>query len=126
MWPDKKFQRSQKIFLTMKNKRMTDKVLSDAKRINEITGRPMAECEKQASLIAECVKAMKSRIVEFYFIKKDGTTRQAFGTLQDDIILPLIKDSSNRQPNPDLVTYYDTEKEQFRSFKKVNFQRFVV
>jgi hypothetical protein len=99
--------------------------MTDAKRINEITGRPMDECENQAQQIAECVKAMKSRIVEFYFLKKDGTVRQAFGTLQDDIILPLIKDTSNRQPNPDLVTYYDTEKQQFRSFKKVNFQSFV-
>ena len=99
--------------------------MTDAKRINEITGRPMAECENQAMQIAECVKAMKTRIVEFYFVKKDGTVRQAFGTLQDDIILPLIKDTSNREPNPELVTYYDTVKRQFRSFRKENFKSFV-
>lgn len=104
---------------------MSEKVLTDAKRINEITGRPMAECETQAQQIADCVKAMKSRIVEFYFIKKDGTVRQAFGTLQDDIILPLIKDNSNREPNPELVTYFDTVKKQFRSFRKENFKSFV-
>lgn len=105
---------------------MSEKVLTDAKRINEITGRPMSECEKTAQQIAECVKAMKQRIVEFYFIKKDGTTRQAFGTLQDDVILPLIKDTSNREPNPELVTYYDTVKKQFRSFRKENFKSYVV
>ena len=104
---------------------MSEQVKTDAKRINEITGRPMTECESQAQQIAECVKAMKSRIVEFYFIKKDGTTRQAFGTLQDDVILPLIKDSSNRQPNPDLVTYFDTVAQQFRSFRKENFKSYV-
>lgn len=104
---------------------MSEKVMTDAKRINEITGRPMAECENQARQIAECVKAMKNRIVEFYFIKKDGSVRQAFGTLQDDIILPLIKDTSNREPNPELVTYYDTVKRQFRSFRKENFKSFV-
>ena len=104
---------------------MSQQVITDAKRINEITGRPMAECEKTAIQIAECVKAMKSRIVEFYFIKKDGTTRQAFGTLQDDIILPLIKDTSNREPNPELVTYFDTVKKSFRSFRKENFKSFV-
>lgn len=104
---------------------MTESIISDALRINEITGRPMVDCEKQANEIAECVKQMKDRIVEFYFMKKDGTLRQAFGTLQDDIILPLIKDATNRQPNPDIVTYFDTEKQQFRSFKKVNFQSFV-
>lgn len=85
----------------------------------------MAECENQAMQIAECVKAMKSRIVEFYFVKKDGTVRQAFGTLQDEVILPLIKDTSNREPNPELVTYYDTVKRQFRSFRKENFKSFV-
>ena len=104
---------------------MSKNILDDAKRINEITGRPMAECESQAQRIAECVKAMKSRIVEFYFVKKDGTVRQAFGTLQDDIILPLIKDTSNREPNPELVTYYDCVKKQFRSFRKENFKSFV-
>ena len=104
---------------------MSQQVMTDAKRINEITGRPMADCENTAQQIAECVKAMKTRIVEFYFMKKDGTLRQAFGTLQDDIILPLIKGTSNRPYNPDLVTYYDTEKSEFRSFKKVNFQSYV-
>lgn len=104
---------------------MSERVLNDAKRINEITGRPMSECESQAQQIADCVKAMKTRIVEFYFVKKDGTVRQAFGTLQDDIILPLIKDTSNREPNPELVTYYDTIKKSFRSFRKENFKSYV-
>lgn len=106
-------------------KRMSEKVMTDAKRINEITGRPMDECEQQAQQIAECVKAMKSRIVEFYFVKKDGTVRQAFGTLQEDIILPLITSPSNRAYNPDLVTYYDTVAQNFRSFRKENFKSFV-
>ena len=104
---------------------MSQQVINDAKRINEITGRPMAECENQATQIAECVKAMKSRIVEFYFVKKDGTVRQAFGTLQDDVILPLIKDATNREPNPEVVTYFDCVKKQFRSFRKENFKSFV-
>ena len=101
------------------------KISTDAKRINQITGRPMSECEQQAAQIAECVKQMKSRIVEFYFIKKDGTTRQAFGTLQDEVIIPLIKDTSNREPRPDVVTYFDTVAQQFRSFRKENFKNFV-
>ena len=104
---------------------MSEQVKTDAKRINEITGWPMKECQQKAQAIAECVKQMKSRIVEFYFVKKDGTTRQSFGTLQDDVILPLIKDSSNREPNPDLVTYFDTVKKSFRSFRKENFMYFV-
>ena len=104
---------------------MSEKVLTDAKRINQITGRPMAECKKQAAQIEECVMLMKTRIVEFFFIKKDGTVRQAFGTLQEDIIRPHIKSDSNREPNPELVTYFDTKRQQFRSFRKENFKSYV-
>lgn len=103
----------------------TNAVEKDAKRINEVTGRPMAECEQQAQQIAECVKEMCSRVVEFYYKKKDGSRRQAFGTLQPDVIIPLISHESARDPKPDLVTYYDTEAKAFRSFKKVNFIEYV-
>lgn len=103
---------------------MLESLITDAKRIHEITGRPMDECKEQATNIALCVSAMKCRIVEMYFVKKDGTMRQAFGTLQEDIIRPHIKDATNREPNPDIVTYFDTVKQQFRSFRKENFKSF--
>ncbi len=104
---------------------MENSIQTDAKRINQITGRPMADCEKQAQQIAECIREMSSRVVEFYYMKKDGTKRQAFGTLQPEVIVPLISNASERKPNPDLVTYYDTEAQAFRSFKKVNFVEYV-
>lgn len=100
-------------------------VVNDAHRINQITGRPMADCERQAQQIAECIREMSSRVVEFYYMKKDGTKRQAFGTLQPEVIVPLISNAPERKPNPDLVTYYDTEAQAFRSFKKVNFVEYV-
>ena len=101
------------------------KISTDAKRINEITGRPMAECEKQAKQIAECVSEMCKRVVEFFYLKKDGSTRQAFGTLQPDVVIAHVKSESMREPNPDLVTYFDTEAQAFRSFKKINFKSYV-
>ena len=97
----------------------------DAQRINQITGRPMADCEEQAKQIAECVKEMCSRVVEFYFIKKDGTVRQAFGTLQPDVLIQHVTSPSAREPNPDIVTYFDTMAQAFRSFRKVNFKSYV-
>lgn len=100
-------------------------VKTDAQRINQITGRPMAECEEQAKQIAECVKEMCNRVVEFYFIKKDGTLRQAFGTLQPEVLIAHVTSASNRDPNPDIVTYFDTMAQGFRSFRKVNFKSFV-
>lgn len=104
---------------------MNTAVNTDAVRINQITGRPMAECEEQAKQIAECVKEMCERVVEFYYLKKDGTTRQAFGTLQPEVLIQHVTHQSCREPNPDLVTYFDTEAQAFRSFKKINFKSYV-
>jgi len=104
---------------------MSTGIIKDAERINQITGRPMAECEEQAQQIAECVKEMCNRVVEFYFLKKDGTIRQAFGTLQPDVLIQHVTSPSNREPNPDVVTYFDTMAQAFRSFRKVNFKSFV-
>ena len=100
-------------------------VKKDAQRIHEVTGRPMAECEEQAKQIAECVREMCDRVVEFFYLKKDGTTRQAFSTLQQEVVIAHVTADSMREPNPDLVTYFDTEAQAFRSFKKVNFKSYV-
>ena len=103
----------------------TNAVEKDAKRIHEVTGRPMAECEEQAKQIAECVREMCDRVVEFYYLKKDGTTRQAFGTLQQEVVIAHVTADSMREPKPDIVTYFDTEAQAWRSFKKVNFKNYV-
>lgn len=103
----------------------TNAVEKDAKRIREVTGRPMAECEEQAKQIAECVREMCDRVVEFFYLKKDGTTRQAFGTLQQEVVIAHVTSQPSKEPNPDLVTYFDTEAQAWRSFKKVNFKSYV-
>lgn len=62
--------------------------------------------------------AMKSKIVKFYFKKVDGSLREAYGSLSEKII-PETK-GSDRKPNDTLFTYFDTEKSEWRSFKKAN------
>ena len=58
-------------------------------------------------------------------IQTDAKRINEFGTLQPEVIVPLISQAPERKPNPDLVTYYDTEAQAFRSFKKVNFIEYV-
>ena len=82
-------------------------------------GFTMAEAMKQAWAISKLRKAMKKGIVKFLYTKLDGTTRTAWGTLADNLIGETK--GSGRKPNESLVTYYDTEKESFRSFKVANF-----
>lgn len=56
-------------------------------------------------------------IVEFRFVKTDGSIRLAFGTLKADLVPPTV--GSDRQRNDMVQAYYDTEKGAWRCFKKV-------
>ncbi|MBD5348812.1 MAG: DUF2693 domain-containing protein [Bacteroides sp.] len=63
--------------------------------------------------------AMSSRIVRFYFRKVDGTIREAYGTLAEKLI-PATGGTSTRRTNDTVQTYFDTEKQEWRCFKKAN------
>lgn len=84
-------------------------------------GFTMAEAMKQAWAISKLRKAMKKGIVKFLYTKLDGTARTAWGTLKENL-LPASQ-GSGRKASETLVTYYDTEKESYRSFKIANFLR---
>lgn len=60
---------------------------------------------------------MKQGIVKFYFKKVDGSLREAYGTLKESM-LPVTKEE--RKTNVTCQTYYDTEKQSWRCFKKAN------
>lgn len=62
---------------------------------------------------------MKSRIVKFYFQKVDGTTREAWGTLNENLT-PAITNTNKRAKNDTIQVYYDTEKQSWRSYKRAN------
>lgn len=57
------------------------------------------------------------KVVEFYFKKTDGTLRQAFGTLMSGRV-PETK--GTRKTAENCQVYFDTEKEEWRCFKKCN------
>ena len=61
---------------------------------------------------------MKHRNVRFYFRKVDGTIREAYGTLKESILPPT--QGTSRKANETLQTYYDTERQEYRSFKRAN------
>ena len=62
---------------------------------------------------------MQARIVKFYFQKVDGTIREAFGTLSERLI-PATQGEDNRRRNDTVQVYFDTEKSEWRCFKKAN------
>lgn len=75
----------------------------------------------QALICAWANAKLKARlfsgIVHFLFRKVDGSPRQAFGTLASNRV-PMT--ANNRKQSEHIQTYYDTEKGEWRCFKKCN------
>lgn len=82
-------------------------------------GFTMSEALKTAWLNMKLKASMKERIVKFYFQKVDGSIREAYGTLKESL-LPPIKGTENRKKSDTLQVYFDTEKNEYRSFKVAN------
>lgn len=66
-------------------------------------------------------REMAKRIVKFYFQKIDGTLREAYGTLAESMLPPTK--GNGRKANDSVQTYFDTEKQEYRCFKKANLVR---
>jgi len=82
-------------------------------------GFSFSEGLKKAWAISRLKEKMYKGIVKFHFIKIDGSIREAYGTLNEKLIPPVIGDS-NRKKNDTVFVYFDTEKGEWRCFKKAN------
>ena len=70
----------------------------------------------------EELKAMLHEgIVEFEFIKKDGSVRNAKGTLLAEYLPASNGNTPARKKNDNVQVYYDLDKKSFRSFLKASF-----
>jgi hypothetical protein len=81
-------------------------------------GYTMSEALKVAWRNVKLHARMKKAIVKFHFQKVDGSIREAFGTLSSHIT-PATK-GAGRKVNDTIQTYFDTEKQEWRCFKKAN------
>ena len=84
----------------------------------KVYGFSMAEAMKQAWLVLKLKAALKNGIVKFMYTKLNGEVRTAWGTLKDGLI-PETK-GTERKKNESLITYFDNEKQAYRSFKVAN------
>lgn len=80
-------------------------------------GYTLSEAMKCAWVNIKLRALLKVGIVEFYFKKTDGTLRQAFGTLMSGRI-PETK--GEKRLHEHCQVYFDTEKDEWRSYKKCN------
>lgn len=81
-------------------------------------GFTMSEALKAAWANMKLKVAMKQRIVKFYFQKVDGSIREAYGTLKENLIPATSGD--NRKRNDTVQVFFDTEKQEWRCYKKAN------
>lgn len=102
----------------MKTKETLKSIMLLAWQFVRKNGYTMSEAMKVAWAVFKLKAKMKAGIVRFYFRKVDGSTREAFGTLSEKL-MPETK-GTGKKPNDTLFTYYDTERECWRSFKKAN------
>lgn len=94
-------------------------VMSLAWQMVKKNGFSMSEALKIAWANLKLKAQMKNKIVKFYFKKVDGSVREAYGTLNEKL-MPAITGTDKRAKNDTVQTYYDTERQEFRCFKKAN------
>ena len=93
-------------------------IMQTAWQFFRITGQSFADCLRKAWQFFKLTAAMRIGIVRFYFQKVDGAIREAWGTLRTDLI-PQLK-GEDRRRNETVQSYFDTEKQEYRCFKKLN------
>ncbi len=102
----------------MKTREFLHEVMTMAWQFVKRNGLSMSEAMKRAWANMKLKVALKQRIVKFYFQKVDGSLREAYGTLKENLIPATSGD--NRKRNDTVQVYFDTEKQEYRCFKKAN------
>lgn len=102
----------------MRTRDFLRRVMSLAWQFVKRNGYTMSEAMKVAWLNMKLKLAMTQRIVKFYYQKVSGEVREAYGTLKESI-MPATQ-GTGRKANDTVFTYFDTERESWRSFKKAN------
>lgn len=93
------------------------KIMKLAWQFIKRNGFTLSEALKEAWANIKLVNAMHKGIVKFYFTKVDGSKREAYGTLNSEVVPPV---GGERKNNDTCQVYFDTEKQAWRCFKKAN------
>lgn len=102
----------------MSTKSFLHEVMNLAWQFVRKNGFTMSDALKVAWANMKLKAAMQQRIVKFYFQKVDGSFREAYGTLKENLIPAISGDS--RKKNDTVQVYFDTERQEFRCYKKAN------
>lgn len=104
--------------MSTERKNRLSEIMSLAWQFVRKNGYTFSEALKKAWLNIKLKAAMRQKIVKFYYQKVDGSIREAFGTLKESL-LPMTQ-GTEKKANSTLFTYFDSERESWRSFKRAN------
>lgn len=101
----------------MRTKKFLSELMSLAWGFVKRNGYTISEAMKCAWTNMKLKLKMSKGIIRFYFQKVDGSAREAWGTLSEKLVPST---GSGRKRNETVQTYFDTEKAEWRCFKKAN------
>lgn len=96
------------------------RVMKYAHQYYNATKKAWSECVKMGWKLFRLAKAMRQGVVAFCYRKVDGTMRTAHGTLQNVPAGATLNGKRVTKPSYKTMTYFDTEKQDFRCFKIEN------
>ena len=106
----------------MNAKQTLSEIMTMAWRFVKRNGFTISDALKVAWRNFKLRAAMAVRICKFYFLKVDGTIREAYGTLATGMI-PETASTDTRKKNDMVQTYFDTEKQEWRCYKRANLMK---
>ncbi|MEG1693457.1 MAG: SH3 beta-barrel fold-containing protein [Bacteroidales bacterium] len=102
----------------MRTKEFLSQVMKLAWQLAKMYGLSISEAMHKSWTALKLKLAMKKGIVKFFFEKLNGEARTAWGTLEESRI--PVSAGSEKKKNDTVMTFFDTEKNEFRCFKIVN------
>jgi len=106
----------------MRTKQFLSELMREAWGFIRRNGVSLSEALRVSWRNAKLRIAMSLRIVRFYFQKVNGEIREAYGTLSGRIV-PATSGTDSKKKNETVQVYFDTEKQEWRSYKKLNLIR---
>lgn len=96
----------------------------DAERLNVIAARTdattaveIAMAGAKMQMVHDLKERMKTAVVEFYFIKRDGTLRHAYGTTMPSLAAKHINGRGIPRESVQTTPFFCVESGQWRSFR---------
>ena len=103
--------------LVISSPKDAQRALVIATRTNAATSVEMMVAGAKAAMILELKRRMQTSVVEFYFFKKNGELRRAYGTTMSSLVEKHINGRGISRDSVNTVAWFDVESGSWKSFR---------